>query len=85
MELSISSHGNTKPLIPEERKERQEIRKNDRKNDRNAKSNIKDLMNINSALLMPGLDPWRRKRKLPPSWAFVQPPVMATTRVRGAR
>ena len=81
MELSISSHGNTKPLIPEERKERQEIRKNDR----NAKSNIKDLMNINSALSMPGLDPWRRKRKPPPSWAFVQPPVMATTRVRGAR
>ena len=81
MELSISSHGNTKPLIPEERKERQEIRKNDR----NAKSNIKDLMNINSALSMPGLDPWRRKRKPPPSWAFVQPPVMATTRVHGAR
>ena len=63
MELSISSHGNTKPLIPEERKERQEIRKNDR----NAKSNIKDLMNINSALSMLGLDPWRRKRKPPPS------------------
>ena len=44
MELSISSHGNTKPLVPEERKERREIRKNDR----NAKSNIKDSMNINS-------------------------------------
>ena len=81
MELSISSHGNTKPLILEERKERQEIRKNDR----NAKSNVKDLMNINSALSTLGLDPWRRKRKPPPSWAFVQPPVMTTTRARGAR
>ena len=81
MELSISSHGNMKPLIPEEWKERQEIRKNDR----NAKSNIKDLMNINSALSTLGLDPWRRKRKPPPSWAFVQPPVMTTTRARGAR
>ena len=43
MELSISSHGNMKPPIPEERKERREVRKNDR----NAKSNIKDSMNIN--------------------------------------
>ena len=45
MELSISSHGNMKPLVPEERKERREVRKNDR----NVKSNIKDLMNINLA------------------------------------
>ena len=45
IELSISSHGNMKPPIPEERKERQEIRKNDR----NTKSNIKDSMNINPA------------------------------------
>ena len=43
MKLSISSHGNMKPLIPKERKERREVRKNDR----NVKSNIKDLMNIN--------------------------------------
>ena len=43
MELSISSHGNTKPHVPKERKERWEIRKNDR----NTKSNIKDSMNIN--------------------------------------
>ena len=47
MELSISSHGNMKPLIPEERKERREVRKNDR----NAKSNIKDSMNINPTLV----------------------------------
>ena len=45
MELSISSHGNTKPPIPKEMKERQEIRKNDR----NAKGNIKDSMNVNPA------------------------------------
>ena len=45
MELSISSHGNMKPPVPEERKERREVRKNDR----NAKSNIKDSMNINLA------------------------------------
>uniref|UniRef100_A0A7N2N597 RNA-directed DNA polymerase n=1 Tax=Quercus lobata TaxID=97700 RepID=A0A7N2N597_QUELO len=38
-------HGNTKPPVPEERKERREIRKNDR----NAKSNIKDSMNVNPA------------------------------------
>ena len=43
MELSISSHGNMKPPVPEERKERQEVRKNDK----NAKSNIKDSMNVN--------------------------------------
>ena len=47
MELSISSHGNMKPPVPEERKERQEVRKNDR----NVKSNIKDLMNINLVLV----------------------------------
>ena len=35
MELSIASHGNTKPLIPEE------SRKEVRKNDRNAKVNLK--------------------------------------------
>ena len=45
MELSISSHGNMKPLVPKEWKERREIRKNDR----NAKSNIKDSMNVNPA------------------------------------
>ena len=45
MELSISSHGNMKPPVPEERKERREVRKNDR----NVKSNIKDSMNINPA------------------------------------
>ena len=43
MELSISSHGNMKPLVPKEWKERREIRKNDK----NAKSNIKDSMNVN--------------------------------------
>ena len=47
MELSISSHGNMKPPILEERKERREARKNDR----NVKSNIKDLMNVNPALV----------------------------------
>ena len=47
MELSISSHGNTKPPVLEERKERREIRKNDR----NTKSNIKDSMNINPTLV----------------------------------
>ena len=45
MELSISSHGNMKPPVPEERKEIQEVRKNDK----NVKSNIKDSMNINPA------------------------------------
>ena len=47
MELSISSHGNMKPPIHEERKERREVRKNDR----NVKSNIKDSMNINPTLV----------------------------------
>ena len=45
MELSISSHGNMKPPVLEERKERREVTKNDR----NVKSNIKDSMNINPA------------------------------------
>ena len=45
MDLSIFSHGNMKPPVPEERKERREVRKNDR----NVKSNIKDSMNINPA------------------------------------
>ena len=45
MELSIFSHGNMKPPVLEERKERQEVKKNDR----NVKSNIKDSMNINLA------------------------------------
>lgn len=45
MELSISSHGNKRPPVPKERKERKEMRKNDR----NAKSNVKVSMNINSA------------------------------------
>ena len=45
MELSIFSHGNMKPPVLEERRERREVRKNDR----NAKSNIKDSMNINLA------------------------------------
>ena len=44
-ELSISSHGNTRPPILEEKKERKETSNNDR----NAKSNVKDLMNVNSA------------------------------------
>ena len=44
-ELSISSHGNTRPPILEEKKERREITKNDK----NVKSNIKDSMNVNSA------------------------------------
>ena len=43
MELSISSHGNTKPPIPEE--SRREVRRNDR----NAKVNLKDLMVVNIA------------------------------------
>ena len=47
MELSISSHGNTRPPILEEKKEIREIWKNDR----NAKSNIKDSMNVNSTLV----------------------------------
>ena len=47
MELSIFSHGNMKPPVPEERKERREVRKNER----NVKSNIKDSMNINPALI----------------------------------
>ncbi|KAL4625463.1 hypothetical protein ACB092_05G028000 [Castanea dentata] len=45
MELSISCHGNMKPPVPEEKKERREIKKNDR----NTKSNVKDSMNINPA------------------------------------
>ena len=45
IELSISSHGNMKPPVLEQRKERREVRKNDR----NVKSNIKDSMNINPA------------------------------------
>lgn len=45
MELSIASHGNTKPPVLEERKEWREIRKNEK----NAKSNIKASMNINFA------------------------------------
>jgi len=43
MELSIARNGNTKPPIPEERKERKEVRRNDR----NAKDNHKDLMVVN--------------------------------------
>lgn len=45
MELSISNHGNTKPPVPDERKEKREMRKNDR----NLKGNVKDLMNVNLA------------------------------------
>ncbi|KAL4615632.1 hypothetical protein ACB092_07G140800 [Castanea dentata] len=41
--LLISYHGNMKPPVPKEKKERQEIKKNDR----NTKSNVKDSMNIN--------------------------------------
>ncbi|XP_075658812.1 uncharacterized protein LOC142628645 [Castanea sativa] len=47
MKLSISCHGNMKPPVPEEMKERREIKKNDR----NTKSNVKDSMNINPALV----------------------------------
>ena len=52
MELSISSHGNMKPPIPEERKERREVRKNDR----NVKSNIKDSMKEWEQKVYPFLD-----------------------------
>ncbi|KAL4596013.1 hypothetical protein ACB092_12G133300 [Castanea dentata] len=45
MELSISCHENMKPSVPEEKKERREIRKNDR----NTKSNVKHSMNVNPA------------------------------------
>ena len=43
MELSISSHGNMKPPVPEERKERRETKENGK----NTNGNIKDSMNIN--------------------------------------
>ena len=43
MELSISSHGDTKPPIPEEN--RREVRRNDR----NAKVSLKDPMVVNIA------------------------------------
>ena len=52
MELSISSHGNMKPPVLEERKERWEVRKNDR----NAKSNIKDSMKEWEQKVYPFLD-----------------------------
>ena len=45
IELSISSHGNTRPPVLEEKKERKETSNNDR----NAKSNVKDSMNVHSA------------------------------------
>ena len=61
MELSISSHGNTKPPIPEERKERREIKKIDR----NAKSNIKDSMNVNPALVKISLRNVKANEKRP--------------------
>ena len=38
MELSIVSDGNTNPPIPEERKERKEVRRNNK----NATGNLKD-------------------------------------------
>ena len=40
MGLSIASHGNTQPLIPEEKKERREMRKNEKM----IKGNTEDLM-----------------------------------------
>ncbi|KAL4598593.1 hypothetical protein ACB092_11G069900 [Castanea dentata] len=43
--LLISCHENMKPPVPEEKKERREIRKNDR----NTKSNVRHSMNVNSA------------------------------------
>ena len=43
MELSIASHINTKPPIPEERKERKEVRRNYR----NTKVNLKDPVAVN--------------------------------------
>ena len=45
MELSIVSHGNTSPLIPEER------RKEVRRNDRNAKGNLKDPVDVNTTIV----------------------------------
>ena len=45
MELSIASHGNTNPPIPEEKS------KEVRKNDRNAKDNLKDLVALNSVVV----------------------------------
>ena len=47
MELSIASHINTKPPIPEERKERKEVRRNDR----NTKVNLKDPVAVNTAVV----------------------------------
>ena len=47
IELSIASHGNTKPPIPEERKERKEVRRNDR----NTKVNLKDPVAVNTAVV----------------------------------
>ena len=43
MELSIASHGNTKPPIPKE------SIKEVKKIDRNAKVNLKDIMTVNTA------------------------------------
>ena len=45
MELSIVSDGNTNPPIPEER------RKEVRRNDRNAKGNLKDPVDVNTAIV----------------------------------
>ena len=45
MELSIVSDGNTNPLIPEER------RKEVRRNNRNAKGNLKDPVDVNTAIV----------------------------------
>ena len=45
MELSIASHGNTNPPIPEEKS------KEVRKNDRNAKDNLKDPVAVNTVVV----------------------------------
>ena len=47
IELSIASHGNTKPPILKEMKERKEVRKNDT----NAKGNIKDSVAVNTVVV----------------------------------
>ena len=47
IELSIASHRNTKPPIPEERKERKEVRRNNR----NAEVNLKDPVAVNTAVV----------------------------------
>ena len=47
MELSIINHRNTEPPIPEERKERKEVRRNNK----NATGNLKDPMAVNTIVV----------------------------------